>query len=162
MMRGRLTAEAQRTRSSRRGLKFEITNLKSRIAISILLCALCASASSALYIPSPETQLGIPQTSAAQQAQTSPGRDGEPGVTAIVGATLIDGSGRAPVRDSVVVLRGDRIESVGARRRVRVPAGARRLDARGLVVAPGFIDTHNHSGAASPPTRPPPRRSRRG
>lgn len=64
---------------------------------------------------------------------------------AIVGATLIDGSGRAPVPDSVVVLRGDSIVAAGKRSQAQIPAGARVIEARGLVVAPGFIDAHNHS-----------------
>jgi N-acyl-D-amino-acid deacylase len=64
---------------------------------------------------------------------------------AIVGATLIDGSGRAPLADSVVVLKGDSIVSAGKRTEVTVPTGARVIEARGLVVAPGFIDAHNHS-----------------
>ena len=64
---------------------------------------------------------------------------------AIVGATLIDGSGRSPVVDSVVVLKGDSIVAAGKRGQVQVPAGARAIEAAGLVVAPGFIDAHNHS-----------------
>jgi len=68
-----------------------------------------------------------------------------PGPTAIVGATLIDGSGAAPLRNSVVVIKGDSIISVGRRGRVRVPSDATVIDATGLVIAPGFIDTHNHS-----------------
>jgi N-acyl-D-amino-acid deacylase len=64
---------------------------------------------------------------------------------AIVGATLIDGSGRAPVADSVVVLKGDSIVAVGKRNQVKVPAGARVIEAQGFVIAPGFIDAHNHS-----------------
>jgi N-acyl-D-amino-acid deacylase len=63
----------------------------------------------------------------------------------ILGATLIDGSGRAPLRDSAVVFRGDSIVAVGRRGQVRIPKDARVIDARGLVVAPGFIDAHNHS-----------------
>ena len=66
-------------------------------------------------------------------------------IIVLIGATLIDGSGRAPLRNSVVVLQGDSIVAVGSRGRVRVPTGARVIDARGLVVAPGFIDAHNHS-----------------
>jgi len=64
---------------------------------------------------------------------------------AIVGALLIDGSGRAAVPDSVVVLKGDSIVAAGKRNQVQVPTGARVIDAAGLVVAPGFIDAHNHS-----------------
>ena len=66
-------------------------------------------------------------------------------IIVLLGATLIDGSGRAPLRNSVVVIKGDSIVAVGSQGRVRIPAAARVIDARGLVVAPGFIDAHNHS-----------------
>lgn len=66
-------------------------------------------------------------------------------VIAITGGTLVDGSGRAPVNDAVVIIRGDSIAAVGRRGQIMIPEGARVIDARGLIVAPGFIDTHNHS-----------------
>lgn len=65
--------------------------------------------------------------------------------TAIVGATLIDGSGRRPIPNSVVLIKGDSIIAAGRKGNVKVPADAAVIDAKGLVVAPGFIDTHNHS-----------------
>ena len=73
---------------------------------------------------------------------------------AIVGATLIDGSGRDSIADSVVVLKGDSIVAAGKRNQVQIPSGARVIEARGLVVAPGFIDAHNHSdrGFATDPS----------
>src|SRR5436305_9635242 len=54
---------------------------------------------------------------------------------------VVDGSGN-PWFFGDVAVRGDRVVAVG-----RVPAGAakREIDARGLVVAPGFIDMHSHS-----------------
>jgi N-acyl-D-amino-acid deacylase len=64
-------------------------------------------------------------------------------LVAIVGATVVDGSGTAPLRETTVVLRGDQIEAVGS---MRPPRGATVIDARGLTLAPGFIDMHNHSG----------------
>ncbi len=75
-------------------------------------------------------------------------------IIVLIGATLIDGSGRAPLRNSIVILEGDKIVAVGSRNRVRVPEGAQVIDARGLVVAPGFIDAHNHSdrGFSDDPT----------
>ena len=63
----------------------------------------------------------------------------------ILGATLLDGSGRAPIKDSVVVIEGDQIIAVGRRGQVKIPHDAHVVDARGLVVSPGFIDAHNHS-----------------
>ncbi len=67
------------------------------------------------------------------------------GYTAFIGATLIDGSGRAPITNATVVIRGSLITAAGSGRKVQVPVGARTIDATGLVIAPGFIDTHNHS-----------------
>jgi N-acyl-D-aspartate/D-glutamate deacylase len=56
------------------------------------------------------------------------------------GGTIVDGTG-APAVAGDVAVRGDRIVAVGA-----VPGrGAAEIDARGLVVAPGFIDMHSHS-----------------
>lgn len=66
-------------------------------------------------------------------------------VVALVGATVIDGSGRQPLRNGVVVIKADSIVAVGPKGRVKIPARARMIDATGLAVAPGFIDTHNHS-----------------
>ncbi len=66
-------------------------------------------------------------------------------IIVLLGATLIDGSGRAPLRNSVVILEGNSIVAVGSQGKVRIPAEAQVIDARGLVVAPGFIDAHNHS-----------------
>src|SRR5262245_38489795 len=54
---------------------------------------------------------------------------------------IVAGTGN-PWFQGDVAVRGDRIAAVG-----RVPTGSarREIDARGLVVAPGFIDMHSHS-----------------
>jgi imidazolonepropionase-like amidohydrolase len=69
---------------------------------------------------------------------------GGSGVTAIVGARLVDGTGAAPVNDSVVLVSGDRITAAGPRGKVQVPAGATVVDAAGKTVMPGLVDTHCH------------------
>lgn len=63
---------------------------------------------------------------------------------AVRGGTLIDGSGRAPVPDAVVVIENGRFKSVGTGRDVSIPAEAQIIDAKGLTVLPGFIDGHAH------------------
>ncbi|MET0708146.1 MAG: amidohydrolase family protein [Tardiphaga sp.] len=65
-------------------------------------------------------------------------------LTAIVGGTLIDGLGGDPIRSGVVVIENGRIIASGSEANVAIPAGAKRLDASGRTVLPGFIDTHVH------------------
>lgn len=69
---------------------------------------------------------------------------GQNNVLVIEGGTLIDGTGRAPVPNSVVVIEGSRIRSVGARGSVTYPAGAQVIRAEGKTVLPGLIDAHVH------------------
>ena len=70
------------------------------------------------------------------QAQTAASR------LAIVGGTVIDGSGAAPLADAVILIDGARISAVGARG--AVIADAQRIDARGRWIVPGLIDTNVH------------------
>ena len=48
--------------------------------------------------------------------------------------------------DGVVLVDGERIAAVGAAGEVRIPADARRIDAGGAYVGPGFVDIHVHGG----------------
>jgi imidazolonepropionase-like amidohydrolase len=64
--------------------------------------------------------------------------------TAIVGATLWDGTGSAPVAHAVTVVRGDRILCAGAAGECPVPQGARVIAAQGQYLIPGLIDSHVH------------------
>lgn len=63
---------------------------------------------------------------------------------AIVGGTLIDGNEGAPVRNSVVLVEGDRITEVGRVGVTEVPDGARVVDADGKTVLPGLVESHAH------------------
>jgi imidazolonepropionase-like amidohydrolase len=63
---------------------------------------------------------------------------------AIVGATLIDGTGSAPELDSTVVIEKGRIVAAGPRGKVKIPRGATKVDARGKTILPGLWDMHAH------------------
>jgi len=63
---------------------------------------------------------------------------------AIVGGTLIDGTGSAPVTDSAVLIEKGRIVAAGPRSFVRIPHGATKIDARGKTILPGLWDMHAH------------------
>lgn len=63
---------------------------------------------------------------------------------AITGGTLIDGTGKDPLTNAVVLVEGQRIVNVGGADRVKIPAGFERIDASGLTVMPGLIDAHIH------------------
>ena len=60
------------------------------------------------------------------------------------GGTLIDGTGRSPVADAVVVVEGARIKAVGARGQVSYPATANVIRLNGRTILPGLIDGHVH------------------
>src|SRR5262249_41053114 len=68
---------------------------------------------------------------------------GEP-TLALVGAPVMEGTGRAPIRDAVVTVWGNRILRVGPRSKIAVPACAERRDLSGLTLLPGLIDSHVH------------------
>jgi dihydroorotase/N-acyl-D-amino-acid deacylase len=57
------------------------------------------------------------------------------------GGTLVDGTG-APPRCGDLLISGETIAELDS---FEAPADAREIDCRGLVVAPGFIDSHSHS-----------------
>ena len=62
----------------------------------------------------------------------------------IAGGTIVDGTGRPGYRGDVGVS-GEVIQAIGDLSRSEAK---QRIDAAGMVVSPGFIDTHTHSEGA--------------
>ena len=65
-------------------------------------------------------------------------------MTALVGGTLIDGYRGTPLQNSVILVRGERIQKVGTVDSLPVPAGARVVSTEGMTVLPGLWDAHVH------------------
>ena len=103
-----------------------MTRVSTRLAI--LSVAIPAVLGSALF-----------RVSAGQAPTPSAGS-----VVALVGARVIDGTGRAPVEQATVLIGNGRIQAVGAPSAVRVPGGATRVDMSGKTIMPGMINAHAH------------------
>jgi len=70
---------------------------------------------------------------------TPPGTPAPP--RAIVGATLIDGRGDAPIKNANIIIRDGKIDCAG---QCSVPERIDTLDAHGMFITPGLIDAHVH------------------
>ena len=64
---------------------------------------------------------------------------------ALAGATLINGTGSAPLVNATVIVRDGRIVAAGARAATPVPPGVKILDVTGMTILPGLWDMHAHA-----------------
>jgi len=63
---------------------------------------------------------------------------------AFTGARVIDGTGRPPITNGVMVISNGTVEDVGAAATTPIPTGATRIDASGKTIIPGLINAHGH------------------
>jgi imidazolonepropionase-like amidohydrolase/Tol biopolymer transport system component len=119
--------------------------------------------------PAATASAAASSASAAASAGTSAASDGRPaykppggqkigflqrsdkpaGRIAIVGgrvATMRGANADEVIDDAVIVIDGNRIAAIGPAASVAIPADAKRVDARGKTIVPGFIDAHWHGG----------------
>ena len=74
----------------------------------------------------------------------SPSRAADLPVSYIRAGKLLDVRSGQMLLDRVIVVRGDKIERVGAAAEIKIPDGARVIDLSGATVLPGLIDAHTH------------------
>src|SRR5260370_12501066 len=67
-------------------------------------------------------------------------------VKVLKNCTLIDGSGRPPVKDAALIVDNGRIQWVGPATQLKTPASAETIDLKGKYVMPGIINLHGHIG----------------
>ena len=72
------------------------------------------------------------------------------GTTAIVGGSVVDLEGKAPVDNAVIVVEGERIAAIGKAGSIKIPDGADRIDASGAWLIPGLMNMHVHLGLVLP------------
>jgi imidazolonepropionase-like amidohydrolase len=117
----------------------QISTHKSRV----VSCLLAAAA--AVFILSSATVRPLAQTG--------------PTVMALVGGRVIASPEAPPIEEAAILIEGGRITAVGPRERVTVPAGAKTIDCRNLILLAGFQNSHVHftedrwTDAASQPAR---------
>ena len=63
---------------------------------------------------------------------------------ALVGGTVVDASGRGPVKNATVLVDGDRIGAVGPAGSIAIPPGVQTIDVSGKTLLPGLWDMHAH------------------
>nr|WP_298997679.1 amidohydrolase family protein [uncultured Allomuricauda sp.] len=69
----------------------------------------------------------------------------ETSLKALVGGTLIDGFGSDPIKNSVILIDGERIKAVGTIETLPVPKNAKVISTEGMSVLPGLWDMHVHT-----------------
>src|SRR5688572_21651604 len=91
------------------------------------------------------TSSGVAQTIETPQARTPLVAQGR-GTVALVNANVLpmDREGDTLLAGQTVLIRDGIIQQVGPRSRVRIPAGATRIEARGKYLMPGLADMHVH------------------
>lgn len=68
---------------------------------------------------------------------------------AFTGATLIDGTGRTPVRNATLLVRDGRVVAAGPAARVTIPPNAERVPLAGKFIIPGLINAHGHASSVA-------------
>lgn len=72
-------------------------------------------------------------------------RQKQPESLALVGGNLIDGTGRSSQKDVTIIIKGDRITSIGSRRLTNIPKGSIIINVSGKTLTAGLWDMHAHA-----------------
>lgn len=76
---------------------------------------------------------------------TTMGLSQENNVKALVGGTLVDGFGSTPIKNSVIIIEGEKIKTIGTIDTTKIPDNAEMISTEGMTVLPGLWDMHVHT-----------------
>lgn len=79
----------------------------------------------------------------ARSPSSSTNAKDAPQTLVVLGGTLVN-PGEAPLTDSMIIVKGDRIQTVARRGEIPVPKNSRTIPASGKTILPGFLDGHAH------------------
>ncbi|KAA5545540.1 amidohydrolase family protein [Roseiconus nitratireducens] len=71
------------------------------------------------------------------------------GSVALIGGRVLTMGSQGVLENATVLIRGNRIEAVGPADQIQIPDSATRIELKGQIVLPGFIDTHAHGAQAT-------------
>ena len=63
---------------------------------------------------------------------------------AVIGGSIIDGTGQEIIEDGVILIEKDRISRMGKKSQIALPKGIRTIDASGKTIVPGLMDANVH------------------
>lgn len=99
-----------------------------------LAVALCGLFSTLLFAQDQPASNGRPKAAPQPPAQ----------VIVIKAGTLIDPRANEPLRNQFIVIRGNKVDSIGPAASTQIPAGANGIDLSKATVLPGLIEAHTH------------------
>jgi len=79
-------------------------------------------------------------------AACSAKKEAQPPSIAFTNATLIDGSGSAPIANAVMIVQNGNISAVGTKENTPIPDNSTVIDLQGKFIIPGLINSHGHVG----------------
>jgi len=85
-----------------------------------------------------------PQIGRAQETSIRPQPAQGKGIVALKAARLIDGTGKAPIQNAIIIITDDKITAVGSADLVRLTSDVKVIDLGDVTLLPGFIDAHTH------------------
>ena len=109
----------------------------ARLSVSSFICA--ALVSSGAFQNSSIRAIKATMAISAAKTVSQPRK-----IKALAGGTLIDGYGGRPLRNSVIIIEGERVKAVGQVGALPIPEDAELISTEGMTVLPGLWDMHVH------------------